>query len=75
MRTNQILTMAGHNPDILASSSMVNLPSTESTSKCNDTHDGVSTGVTDPMLTVEVFEVDVGVVFACLDLGRGSSPV
>jgi hypothetical protein len=51
---------------------MANLPSAETNCEYNNSHDGVCTGVTDPVLSIKVLEVDIGVVLAYL--GHSSSP-
>ncbi len=73
MGADQILTAGGHHSNILACGRMEDLPGAEGACEYNNSHDWVSTRVTDPVLLVKVLEVDIGVVLA--DLGHGSSPV
>ncbi len=69
--TDQILTIARHRSNILVGHGMSQLYGTECNGKGADCHDGVGTGVTDPVLGVEISSpaLDGG----CGGVGGGTS--
>ena len=60
MITDEALASRGHDPHILVCEGMKQLPGAEATGEGDNSHDGVGTGVTDPMLSIKVLLEGVG---------------